>query len=156
MGRRAASSLGPVWLTRSSEMRELVMGQVTIEGTVTPSVELARGERRTVEYTEHVGRLVRLGAVRIVDRPAPAPAPAAVPASEPLETVALEPDPSVDEHGDGPDGDGVPAKNASTKVWRAWVADNVPGVTADDVADKGRDQLVAAWERYTQQVSGGS
>ena len=43
------------------------MGQVTIEGTVTPSVWLATGQRRTVEVTDDIRKLVRIGAVKVVE-----------------------------------------------------------------------------------------
>lgn len=42
---------------------------VTIEGSVTPSAELARGERRTVIYTDRIARLVKRGFIVIVKGP---------------------------------------------------------------------------------------
>lgn len=39
---------------------------VTIEGSLTPSVGLARGERRTCQLTEHVQRLIDRGYVTVV------------------------------------------------------------------------------------------
>lgn len=41
---------------------------VTIEGTVTPCVELKRFERATVEMDDHVRALIQRGFVRIVAR----------------------------------------------------------------------------------------
>jgi hypothetical protein len=42
------------------------MGQVTIEGTLTPSVYLSRGRRRTVAVTDEIRNLVKIGAVKVV------------------------------------------------------------------------------------------
>jgi len=39
---------------------------VTVEGSVTPSDWLAKGSRRTVAVTDHVRRLVKIGAVVVV------------------------------------------------------------------------------------------
>lgn len=40
---------------------------VTIEGSTTPCVELRRGERRTVQYSDYVQRLVNNGYVTILE-----------------------------------------------------------------------------------------
>jgi hypothetical protein len=151
------------------------MGTVTIEGSTTPCTELPRGERRTVTVTDHIRNLVRIGAVVVVEGslnaapPAPAdhtgttlndpsgdtPLPTGdfAPADELTETEQIADD---EAQGDGPDDDGVPARNASSEVWRKFVAEKVPGVQYSDVEDKGRDELIAAWDRYQQQVAGGS
>lgn len=42
---------------------------VTIEGSITPSAELPRGERRTVLYTERIQKLVKKGYINIVVGP---------------------------------------------------------------------------------------
>lgn len=42
---------------------------VTIEGSVTPSAELPRGEQRTVVYTDRIDRLVKRGYIVIVKGP---------------------------------------------------------------------------------------
>lgn len=138
--------------------------QVTIEGTAMAAAGLSRGERRTVEVTTHIRNLVAMGAAVVVEGSLNKPSAAkvgnvtvdvtAVDNSSPGLDLAQAEVESV--HGDGPGADGVPAGNASTKTWRAWVAAKVPGVQPGDVADKNRDQLIAAWERYTQQVTGGS
>lgn len=59
---------------------------ITIEGSITPSTELARGERRTVRRTERIDRLISRGFVTVVDEHAgDAPEPEkAVAAPEPV------------------------------------------------------------------------
>lgn len=47
------------------------MGQIVIEGSVTPCIELPRGERAEVEHTDHVQRLIDRGYVTVVDEPTP-------------------------------------------------------------------------------------
>lgn len=143
---------------------------VTIEGSVTPSVELPAGERRTVAVTQHIRNLVRIGAVVVVDGSLDAPkAPANAAGITRAEitgvTQIITPDADqrtdserhADEqaHGDGPDADGVPAHNASSEVWRKFVSDRIPGLTYADVEDKKRGELIGAWDRYQQQVNGG-
>jgi hypothetical protein len=63
---------------------------VTIEGTVTPCVELGRFERKTVEMDDHVRKLVTRGYVRIVARHGDPEAELAALADE---DVVLAPDP---------------------------------------------------------------
>ncbi|ADX31944.1 hypothetical protein TPA2_gp30 [Tsukamurella phage TPA2] len=75
---------------------------ITIEGSLTPSVELPRGQRRTVVRTERIERLIARGYIVEVpsdtgttsDSPAPAE-PVHAPA-EP-EVVAAEPEPEAAE-----------------------------------------------------------
>jgi hypothetical protein len=88
---------------------------VTIEGTVTPCVELGRFKRKTVELDEHTRRLITKGFVVIVARHgdpeaelaaldaqaetpvevlAPTPAPAAVPEPTPTGVPAAETPPA--------------------------------------------------------------
>lgn len=69
------------------------MGRVTIEGSLSPCVELARGARRTVTVTDHIRRLVAGGFVTVVagsldDEPAPVEpeeAPKSAEVAEPVE-----------------------------------------------------------------------
>jgi hypothetical protein len=65
---------------------------VTIEGTVTPCVELKRFERATVVMDEHIGNLVRNGHVRIVARHGDPEAELAALADE---DITLAPDPGA-------------------------------------------------------------
>lgn len=63
------------------------MSSVTIEGTLTPAVGvLRRGERKTVQYTERIGRLVANGYVKIVGSD-PAPTPVDAELAEPAESA---------------------------------------------------------------------
>lgn len=55
---------------------------ITIEGSQTPSVELARGKRRTVQRTERIDRLIQRGYVIEVKDEDAKPA-----AAEPVEDV---------------------------------------------------------------------
>jgi hypothetical protein len=52
---------------------------VTIEGSVTPSVILPRGQRRTVTLTDRVQRLIERGFVVVVDWQDPEPERKAAP-----------------------------------------------------------------------------
>lgn len=79
---------------------------VTIEGSITPSAELARGERRTVLLTDRIKRLAAKGYIVIVGDPQDvtnstslaaetAPEPASAPAPAPIETGKLYPTPDL-------------------------------------------------------------
>jgi hypothetical protein len=63
------------------------MARVTIEGSVSPSTHLPRGERRIVERTDFIDKLVRGGFVNILEyHEDPAPAVDASPATPPKRT----------------------------------------------------------------------
>lgn len=121
---------------------------VTIEGSQTPSVFLAKGQRRTVQLTDRVQRLIDAGFVTVVeDGPATPMSEFAVSDPEP---VAVPPA-DVPDANDGPlaDDDDEPAtagnppsRAASTATWRKFLADQ--HVDFSPVAS--RDQLIAAWE----------
>lgn len=49
--------------------------QVLIEGSVLPSTYLAKGERRLVELTPFINKLIRQGYVTVIETIAPAPPP---------------------------------------------------------------------------------
>ncbi|QGH76065.1 hypothetical protein SEA_DEVONTE__25 [Mycobacterium phage Devonte] len=116
---------------------------VTIEGTGT-AVILKKGERRQVALTPRVTRLVARGYVQIVEYHGPE---ADDPQELPDETEQA-PEPEVTE---------APAKNASADTWRKFVAGpaGIPGVEAEQIAETGRDELIAAWEAYTGAQRGG-
>lgn len=98
--------------------------RVTIEGTVTPSVHLGKGERRTVERTEFVDKLIARGYVSVItEHPEP----------------VIEEDPV--EPGEAPV-TVSPARNASRSVWADFLTD--AGVPYP--GDATRDELVAAWD----------
>lgn len=97
------------------------MATVTIEGSLSPSAELPRGERRKVQRSEHVDRLIRKGFVVVVDEDGDV-----VPTPEPT----------------GPE---APAKNASTDAWR----DFLTAQSVEFDPDATRDELVDAWDAHT-------
>ena len=115
------------------------MAEVTIEGSATPCVELARGVRRTVQLTDRVQALIDRGFVIVVDS-----APTARHAAP--EPVAVEPEPepvvaAESEHSR------VPSRAASADTWRAFLAEE----HVDFPADAGRDALIGVWERYADE-----
>lgn len=123
--------------------------QVTIEGSLTPAVDLPRGVRRTVEVTDHIRRLVQIGAVIVVGGDLDAP-----PAPEHEEPADIEE--IADEPNDGSDDDGVPARNASRKQWAQFLRskdiDFPDGDESKGELWAGRDDLIVIW----QQASGGN
>lgn len=155
------------------------MGLVTIEGSLMPSVYLARGERRTVEATDDIRNLVKIGAAIVVsgrlygpntalpvldeqvwspgDSPIlpPLPDSAYPPDAEPLdplpESETAGP-PTVELPADG----SPPPKNAKREVWAAFLGSKgVAFPDGDEAAGEewaGRDDLIIIW----QQASGGS
>ena len=107
------------------------MASVTIEGSIKPSVFLARGERRTVQRTKRVENLIRQGyVVEVADGQAqPMPEPAADD-----RTPHTENEP--------------PARNASREDWAEFLA-----VHSDIVTEgKGRDDLIAEWDASNPQA----
>lgn len=113
---------------------------VTIEGSITPSAVLARGERRTVRLTERVQRLIDRGFVVVV--------------GEAAELTPSEVHADTEANADSSsDPEVAPAGNASREVWARFLESK--GVTfpdgqvdedghEDDVA--GRDELIAIWQ----------
>jgi hypothetical protein len=103
---------------------------VTIEGSITASTLLPRGQRRTVQLTERVQRLIDRGFVTVIER----------------HDDDAEPDPTPEQE------DGPPSRNASRPVWLAFLRGRGVDIpTNDEGAEPTRDGLVALW----QQVSGG-
>lgn len=122
--------------------------QVTIEGSLTPAVDLPRGERRTVEVTDHVRRLVQIGAVVVIDGDLDEPATQDV--TEPAEVAAPAGDDEVT------DADGAPPRNASRERWATFLrSKGIEFPDGDESKDElwaGRDDLIVIW----QQASGGN
>ncbi|UJE15676.1 hypothetical protein SEA_LIGMA_21 [Gordonia phage Ligma] len=103
--------------------------KVTIEGSIQPSDQLARGERRTVALTPRVQRLIDRGFVIVVDDADTEPsAPAPV-------------DPPADDTG-------APKLNASREDWAAHLDAQDPPIEYTD--DDGRDDLVRLWQGSQQ------
>ncbi len=127
------------------------MGNVIIEGSSTPCVELPTGQRRTVALTEHVRMLIRRGYVLLID-------------GDLGEKVNPVPEPIVDDEAafvddEAPiveEGDEVPAANASRERWADFLrAQGVPFPDGDKHAGElwaSRDELRVIW----QQAHGGS
>lgn len=89
---------------------------ITIEGTVTPSTLLPRGDRMTVSRSSFIEKLIAKGYVRVVD--------------------------AVDESPAVPDVEvAVPAKNAKREDWKAFL--EFQGVPFPD--DATRDDMIAIW-----------
>lgn len=97
------------------------MAKVTIEGSLTPSVFLPRGERREVQRTERIDQLIAKGFIVEVnpetDQPEPAPLP------DPVKS---------------------PGKNASRDDWAAFLEEH----DVEYPADGDRGQLIHAWESH--------
>jgi hypothetical protein len=94
------------------------MSKVTIEGSVTPSAFLARGERRTVERTDFIDTLIRKRyVVEIPDTPLPVG-----------DNAPADPD--------------VPARNASKLAWVEFM--QAQGYEVSEAAT--RSDLIEQWE----------
>lgn len=135
------------------------MATVTIEGSQTPSVFLAKGQRRTVQLTDRVQRLIDAGFVIVVESDGPTVKGVvdvkitpytetvedgpATPMSEftvgDPEPVSVPEEPEADEQATA---DHPPSRAASTSTWRKFLADQ--HVDFSPVAS--RDQLIALWE----------
>src|SRR5690606_35687339 len=94
------------------------MARVTIEGSITPSTFLCRGQRLTIERTGYIEKLIKRGFVTVVkDYPAEAEVVQIVEAQQ--EAVDNERQLS-----------GTPARNASRDEWAAFLRDE--GVPFED------------------------
>lgn len=139
---------------------------VTIEGSrVTPCDRLGRGVRARVQFTDDVRKLVKIGAVTIVDESDPAPYGPLWEAMEeqdpipsdlpelPLEDSewTAEPGPQlaapeVEVSAAPVTSPKPPPRNGATVDWITWVEQNVPGVSTDG---KSRDELIAMWQEFS-------
>lgn len=99
------------------------MATITIEGSLTPSAFLARGERRTVQRTPRIDALVFKGFVVVVDAHGEEEEPADAP--EPIK---------------------APAKSASREDWAEFLAAHTDVVTEG----RTRDQLIGDYEVYLE------
>ena len=104
------------------------MSVVTIEGSLSPSTYLARGQRRTVQRTPDVEKLIAGGFVVVVDEGEP---PA-------LTLFDVEPE-DASEPGIA---DAPPARNASRGDWAEYLEANTEIVTEG----KTRDELIREWD----------
>lgn len=122
------------------------MNQVVIEGTNTPSDRLSTGVRRSVTVTDEIRKLVRIGAVKVVEGSLDGPAKAEVPA--PPVSDPPEPEPEAElgadtaEETGQPATDEPPARDADREDWAEWIA--AKGFGATDGLD--RDELIELWD----------
>lgn len=108
---------------------------VTIEGSLTPCVELPTGEQKTVTWTPRIDSLVEKGFIVIVADSGETPAQDA-------------PEPEAEVEDDEDDDIEPPANNASRVAWANFLASQNISVPEDAT----RDNLIHLW----QQASGGS
>lgn len=109
------------------------MISVTVEGSILPCTELARGERRTVALTERVQRLIDRGYFTLIETHA-----------DPDDVVEVEALPGGD---DTPPVPTEPGEDDLKADWKAWL--DHKGVWYPDAATK--PQLIAAWREVDQQ-----
>src|SRR5690349_24818982 len=104
------------------------MAKIVIEGSLTPSARLARGERLEVQDSDEVRKFIADGfAVEVID----------------VETGETEPAPL-------PEPPKAPGKSASKEKWVEFAAGQ-EGFEYDP--DATRDEIAEAWERHV--ASGG-
>lgn len=115
------------------------MAEVTIEGSLTPSTYLGRGQRARVELTGEVERKVALGYVKIVERHD----------DTGLTVTELE----ADANAEAARADltphtlaNPPKRNASREDWAEFLAASTDIVTEG----KDRDTLIAEWDDYLE------
>jgi|SRR5690349_12460689 len=102
------------------------MAKITIEGSLTPSARLARGERLEVQDSDEVRKFIADGfAVEVTNVETGETAPAPLP--EPVK---------------------APAKSASKEKWVEF-ADAQEGFEYDP--DATRDEIAEAWDRHVSQ-----
>jgi hypothetical protein len=97
------------------------MANITVEGSLTPSAFLARGERLTVQDTDDVRRKIAKGFLVVVDEETGEPEPAPLP--EPVK---------------------APSRGASRDDWAEFLADQ----TDIETEGKGRDELVEEYSEW--------
>lgn len=97
---------------------------ITIEGSITPSTFLARGERTRVQLTDDVQALLDGGFVVEVDRET----------DEPVDPPKLPEPPKP------------PSRSASREDWAEFLAAGEFGIVTEG---KDRTALLAEWDAYT-------
>lgn len=114
------------------------MSTVVIEGSLSPSSFLARGDRMEVQRTEFVDKLIAGGFVDVISETED---PEVTPLAELGDGVTPELE-QVDDNAT------PPARNASTEEWAKFL-----GGYRDydfDVEDKDRTDLIGQWDAYLQ------
>ena len=110
---------------------------VTIEGTLTPSTYLARGQRADVELTPEVLRKVALGYVKVVKYHELTDTEVEADANAEAARAELVPDPV-----------NPPKRNASREDWAEFLAQHASGAFVTEGKD--REQLIAEWDAYLE------
>lgn len=129
------------------------MAEVTVEGTLTPSVYLAKGARARVELTDAVRRKVKRGYIKIVEHHGTV-GQATVEVT--ADTAALQDDlrtateREADEQAEASRQElGVPSRGASRVDWATYLLER--GIITQDQHDDtevGRNDLLAIWDAY--------
>lgn len=115
------------------------MARVTIEGSITPSTYLPRGQRMTVERTGFINKLIRKGYATVVDEP-----DKVVEISRETDRahVAAKLEKQIEAPASEDEAAPVPARNASTEEWASFLeSEGVPFKEGATRAD-----LIAAWD----------
>lgn len=108
------------------------MSLVTIEGSLTAASVLPRGERKTVERTPYIDKLIRNGFVFIVDGDTPV--------TEPHIYIENNTDQDIEVEYEVEDLT-EPAADAPRREWAAFLTEHGVSFKTKDT----RDQLIAAW-----------
>lgn len=120
---------------------------VTIEGTLTPAAGvLERGERKTVQYTDRIDRLVTGGFIRIIEFLDDGVEQVAEATDAPVEVEEVNPlgGHPLDEVIPDP-----PARNASRDDWAEYLAK----YTDIETEGKDRGDLITAWDHYDERLN---
>jgi len=133
------------------------MALVEIEGTTMPAAGVLRtGERRVVEYTDRIRRLVSGGFITVV-RSLQDPAPAEQPAeAEQVDDAAHEDVDEAEAEAEVEDFDTTPpARNASRDDWAEFLALYPGGGFVTE--NKDRATLIGEWDAFVaEQAYGGA
>lgn len=115
---------------------------VTVRGSLMPAAGvLPRGEEATYADGPNLRDLISKGFLVLV--------------SEELDDVPAPVDGHPELEAEHIAGDGEePSRNGTTEEWREFFALKVPDETIPE--DAGRTAIIAAWDRYLQQLEGGS
>jgi hypothetical protein len=119
------------------------MASITIEGSLSPSSFLARGERRTVQDSDYVQKLIEGGYVTVIEDDDDAEAPELTPEEREAEEVVADLS--------QPQGVEPPKRSASREDWAEFLASYPGGEFVTE--DKDRAELIAAWDEHVKSSS---
>lgn len=126
------------------------MAEVTVEGTLTPSVYLAKGARVRVELTDAVRRKVKRGYVKIVEHHGDDP----LPVGEFAPDLRTDSEREADEQAQAArDELGVPSRGASRVDWATFLLGK-GAITQNqhDDPEVGRNDLLDIWDQFTPEA----